>query len=393
MEQYLAFPEKILLLLYYCIRLAFQLLPARRHASPQVEQSSEQPQAYTQLLDYLRGQTVKIYDVDNVYSGWPAGINPHVERLRLVADEKLEKLISNKKRLEKLKSADFALSAAMWWPRASFDDLVLALSIVIWLFTWDDDIEEKGGSVYDNFQAAQIRREETLQYVTYSLGFKVPESYIEPTNALVLDFRYIGDSLCKAYSVEQRQRFLNNMKVYIQGSRVEQELRISGRVPTVEEYWDYRMRSSAVDVTSSMTEFSIKGNLPQYIFEDANFKSIWRETNVIISASNDMLSIKKEFANGQIDNLVSLLSFNENIRAQDAMDKADTMVRSAKARFENARKSLETRYSNDTVVGRQVHDFIEGCKYNITGNHNWSLISTRYGLAKARKGNSLVFTF
>lgn len=53
---------------------------------------------------------------------------------------------------------------------------------------------------------------------------------------------------------EQRQRFLNNMKVYIQGSRVEQELRISGRVPTIEEYWDYRLRSSAVDVTSSMTE-------------------------------------------------------------------------------------------------------------------------------------------
>ena len=53
---------------------------------------------------------------------------------------------------------------------------------------------------------------------------------------------------------EQRQRFLDNMKVYIQGSRVEQELRISGRVPTIEEYWDYRMRSSAVDVTSSMTE-------------------------------------------------------------------------------------------------------------------------------------------
>lgn len=47
MKQCLAFREKILLLLYYCIHLAFQLLPARYHASPQVEQSSEQPQAYT----------------------------------------------------------------------------------------------------------------------------------------------------------------------------------------------------------------------------------------------------------------------------------------------------------------------------------------------------------
>ena len=66
------------------------------------------------------------------------------------------------------------------------------------------DIEEKGGSVYDNFQAAQIRRDETLQYITYCLGFKVPESYAKPTSTLVLDFKYIGDSLCKAYTVGKR---------------------------------------------------------------------------------------------------------------------------------------------------------------------------------------------
>lgn len=47
MKQYLTFREKVLLLLYYCIRLAFQLLPARKHAFPQVVQSSEQPQAYS----------------------------------------------------------------------------------------------------------------------------------------------------------------------------------------------------------------------------------------------------------------------------------------------------------------------------------------------------------
>lgn len=63
------------------------------------------------------------------------------------------------------------------------------------------DIEENGGSVYGSLDAAQIRREETLQYVTYSLGFKVPESYNVPTSALVVGFESIGNSLCKAFTV------------------------------------------------------------------------------------------------------------------------------------------------------------------------------------------------
>ena len=54
--------------------------------------------------------------------------------------------------------------------------------------------------------------------------------------------------------IDQRTRFLNNMKAYIQASRVEQELRMSGRIPSLEEFWGYRMSSSAVDVTSSMIE-------------------------------------------------------------------------------------------------------------------------------------------
>ena len=46
MRNYLTFREKILLVLYYCIRLAFRLLPARTHAFPPLLQSSEQPHAY-----------------------------------------------------------------------------------------------------------------------------------------------------------------------------------------------------------------------------------------------------------------------------------------------------------------------------------------------------------
>jgi hypothetical protein len=45
-------------------------------------------------LDSLRGQTVEIRDVENLYSGWPVAISPHLERLRELADEKLEESVN-----------------------------------------------------------------------------------------------------------------------------------------------------------------------------------------------------------------------------------------------------------------------------------------------------------
>ena len=58
--------------------------------------------------------------------------------------------------------------------------------------------------------------------------------------------------------IEQRQRFLHNTKVFIQASRVEQELRLCGMIPTIEQYWEYRTYTSAVDVTTTLTEYEFQ---------------------------------------------------------------------------------------------------------------------------------------
>ncbi len=58
------------------------------------------------------------------------------------------------------------------------------------------------------------------------------------------------------------------------------------------------------------------------------------------------------------------------------MDEADTIVRSAKMRFDKAAKKLATKYPDGTIEGRQVKIFVEGCKYNMTGNQNWRYDAT-----------------
>ena len=62
------------------------------------------------------------------------------------------------------------------------------------------DIDEKGGSVYDNFEAAESRRKETLEYLRCFLDSKKPASYTKPTSPLVLSFKPIGDSLRKDFT-------------------------------------------------------------------------------------------------------------------------------------------------------------------------------------------------
>ena len=58
------------------------------------------------------------------------------------------------------------------------------------------------------------------------------------------------------------------------------------------------------------------------------------------------------------------------------MDEADAIVRSAKMRFDKAAKKLAMKYPDETIEGRQIKTFIEGCKYNITGNQNFRYDAT-----------------
>lgn len=53
---------------------------------------------------------------------------------------------------------------------------------------------------------------------------------------------------------EQKARFLSELDLFIDMSALEQQVQLSGRLPTVEEYSRRRMGSSAVGVCVAITE-------------------------------------------------------------------------------------------------------------------------------------------
>ena len=89
-----------------------------------------------------------------------------------------------------------------------------------------------------------------------------------------------------------------------------------------------------------------------------------------------MIAYRDTQAHGQVENLVPLLCYNKQLQAQQAMDEVDATIRSAKTRFDKAAKKLAIKYPDDTSEGRQIKVFVEGLKYNMTGNQNWRYDST-----------------
>jgi hypothetical protein len=101
----------------------------------------------------------------------------------------------------------------------------------------------------------------------------------------------------------RRELVYQEMAFYMETSETEQRIRLSGRIPSVTEFWDFRLGSSAVGVCLALNEFSWDSmSLPADVYADENVKTIFKCTNTIICAVNDLLSVKKEIvSNPQLD--------------------------------------------------------------------------------------------
>lgn len=100
-----------------------------------------------------------------------------------------------------MKRSDFALFAASWWPQAEFAELKAMLYMSIWLFTWDDEIDEPGGSCTDDFAAAQAYRKNTIEWVAHCLGLWKGDGTPVPQNRIIESFREVGEALRDVYTM------------------------------------------------------------------------------------------------------------------------------------------------------------------------------------------------
>lgn len=168
------------------------------------------------LLSSLRGQRLEVDNLNPIFSHWPAHQNPNYEGLIPEVQNKLERqkapnmwprnllteysLIEDPGKLDKLKAADFALFAARWWPNSPAEELRILAFLSIWLFIWDDEIDESAGSLNNDYDAAQRFRRETVLFLEQCLDLQTPYApHVVPESPIVQSFDVIGEALRGAY--------------------------------------------------------------------------------------------------------------------------------------------------------------------------------------------------
>ncbi|KAG9242949.1 isoprenoid synthase domain-containing protein [Calycina marina] len=341
------------------------------------------------LADYLKTRQIIIPDLKPIFHGWPGVYESlfsqtQLEDLRVDVNRKLQNLYSQKaaKSLTPLLAADFAYFTVSWWPHARLEEQRILAALVIWLFTWDDEIDEPGGAVSDDFDAAEQYRAETERFVSNCLQLSEPMPNSQDLNPIVASFQAIGDALCDAYDESQRQRLLSEIQLFMRMSRSEQQIRLLGRLPSLEEYWTFRMGTSAVYIGVASGEYANRCPLPASIMDSQTMRDIWDETNIIISITNDLLSLKKEIRQGCVDSVVPLTCaalMDVDLAIQDVV----AQLEASRQRFEVAARDLETQNAGESEEMRErIRHFIRVCQTNCTGNLIWSLKTARYGMAE-----------
>ncbi|KAJ4393000.1 hypothetical protein N0V93_002204 [Gnomoniopsis smithogilvyi] len=339
------------------------------------------------LLLRIKGLNITIPDLKPIFHDWTGisslKISPWLDLLREKVQDRLEILGHDQSKLQRLEAADFALFTALWWPNApSLAHLEVLAYLVIWLFTWDDEIDEPTGLYTDDAASAQNYRVHTLAFVGACLGLPGFSPSFKPHSRTVQSFDVIGLALAANYDESQRQRFFDEIARFMIASEEEQTCRLQGRVFTLEEYWPVRLGTSAVYIGSAAGEFSMGSSspLPSDLMQCAAMRALWDETNIIISITNDLLSLRKEMRFDCIDSIVPL-TFASTCDIHMALDLSIKALRASKTRFDEAAKTLlkEACYGKKSEeVTKQLEQFIEVQRSNCVGNLVWSLRTRRY---------------
>ncbi|KAH9885948.1 terpenoid synthase [Xylariomycetidae sp. FL2044] len=351
---------------------------------PQQEPVERNPRK--ELLQHLRGRRVVIPDLQAMAAHWPTGQHPEVARLDKEVDGILRSILTLPKdelRFRKLKASNIADFVTIWWPYASFDALVTATYMSIFLFIWDDEIDaQEFSSIGGDYDIASRFQVETIAYIKASLaGASGAELSKISSHPVITCFKPVAEAIIKAYDDEHIQGFLDEMLWFISMCQQEQKIFRGDALPTVRDYMQRRMGSSAVRVFFAITEYAGGISLPREVREHEAMQCIWHEGNVIISIENDLLSLKKEIAHSQVvDSLIPLLTV-ELGTVEEAIKHAEGMIRTSIRKLDlAAERLLAEKFSMPGASADDIRLFVDGIKYACTANVNWSLTSARYDL-------------
>ncbi|KAK1967252.1 terpenoid synthase [Colletotrichum sublineola] len=344
------------------------------------EKRSSKSQETRVIIEALKGQAIHVPNLYSIFKGWPVKANINYERLVPVVEDAFDRQSPNLR--EKYRRANYARFVSLYYPHPEWNQVRILALYIIWLFCWDDAIDQQGtGDLSNDLLRAKTRRDNTIRVLEHVLGLDNKfDSDIEFAQA-DYELKVIGDELKKAYTQEQRQVFMNQMRRYIGNCHEEQAMRLQGTLPGIDSYSELRHGTAAVWTLCALVEFGLSEKIPEHIRYMKQIQTIWSETSRAVWITNDILSLRKEIpeeGSESVVNAVPIIMKHEGKCPQQAVDALLAELVTSVTAFEAAAIDLEEAVGKE---GKELmKTYCDACRCMVTGSIQFTFESSRYKL-------------
>jgi avermitilol synthase len=178
-----------------------------------------------------------------------------------------------------------------------------------------------------------------------------------------------------------RTRFIDHLSVYFDSYREETANRYAATPPDLPTYIDLRRRSGATTTCFDLIEVTGGFTLSDAIFHSEPFQSLYTAAIDIIGWGNDVMSVDKELARGDVHNLLIVLHHAEDSSWADAAQRAADMINQRWQEFfaaEHELSFLPAAIASTERDWASIQRYVSGIKSWMAGIHHWHLKTSRY---------------
>ncbi|KAG8700219.1 hypothetical protein FRC09_006100 [Ceratobasidium sp. 395] len=279
---------------------------------------------------------------------------------------------SGRKRQEFFETG-FGQMASLAYSDADLEHLRPSMDFILWLFAFDDMIDE--GGLRDNVNGTKLAVDVTMNCLHN------PDS-AEPKFKIAASLLSFFNRMRANSTPGTIKRFVDSADLYTQAILQQTVNRSVDDVPTVEEFIQLRRDTSAVKMVFAVLEYSLGLDLPDEVHNDPIVAELALAGNDILTWANDVYSFPIEQARGDTQNLVFITMWDKQLNLEDAMEYVDELTRKRTQEYVEAKKKLR---SFGPELDPQVALYVQGIEYWVQGSIDWTFMTPRYFGAEVEK--------
>lgn len=306
----------------------------------------------------------------------PVRVSPHGERLeRLILDwADSYRLLENDRQRHRLAGTRLGELIARTYPFVREDRLEPLAGWFTWAFVIDDWYDGPGSGVLDG-------HDRRLSHVLDALPLDGRNRSTHP-GALFRQLAAVWARLAEPQSMQWRLRFVDCMAAFMESFAYEAVNRRAEATPGVVSYAQLRRQSGGITPCLNLLEYAAGLEVPGLIRRSDPFERMFNRAADVVVWVNDVVSLRKELAIGEVTNGVLALAAELCCGLQEAVTATYARVALAIDEFHCAEAELNRLCADWRGLRERDHEavrlFVDGMKYWMRGNLDWSMHSERY---------------